>query len=261
MPIVSTFCKKGGVGKTTLLGYLAHYHAQQGKTVLVISVDDQNSIFKLFGKDGFIDERTDNYFEHLLAGQTPREEIVCEARDGLYLIKTLNTDTLSLNLTLQRPQEKKLRALIADFEQYFDYIFVDFPPSSSRLTEILLDISQNIILVVGLDTLGLDGFKNTIQYFVDSDIELSKISHIIPNNYNPIKKTPKSCLESLKKQAKEYTPGAKITEPMNELAIIKNLQAEGVSIFDEHDMGNRFHNKNRARAIKELSDLYKSIKL
>ena len=71
MPIVSTFCKKGGVGKTTLLGYLAHYHATQGKTVLVISVDDQNSIFKLFGKDGFIDERQDNYFEHLLYCITP----------------------------------------------------------------------------------------------------------------------------------------------------------------------------------------------
>ena len=48
---------------------------------------------------------------------------------------------------------------------------------------------------------------------------------------------------------------------MNELAIIKNLQAEGISLFDEHDMGNRFHNKNRARAIKELEELYKSIKL
>ena len=106
MAIVSTFCKKGGVGKTTLIGYLAHYHAMQGKTVLVISVDDQNSIFKLFGKDGFIDERQDNYFEHYLAGETKREEIVCEARDGMYLIKTLNTDTLSLNLTLQRAQEK-----------------------------------------------------------------------------------------------------------------------------------------------------------
>ena len=42
MPIISAFCKKGGVGKTTFLGYLAHYHASQGKTVLVISADDQN---------------------------------------------------------------------------------------------------------------------------------------------------------------------------------------------------------------------------
>ena len=45
MPIISAFCKKGGVGKTTFLGYLAHYYATQGKTVLVISADDQNSVF------------------------------------------------------------------------------------------------------------------------------------------------------------------------------------------------------------------------
>ena len=48
MPIISAFCKKGGVGKTTFLGYLAHYYATQGKTVLVISADDQNSVFKIF---------------------------------------------------------------------------------------------------------------------------------------------------------------------------------------------------------------------
>ena len=49
MPIISSFCKKGGVGKTTVLGYLAHYYANKGNTVLVISADDQNSIFKIFG--------------------------------------------------------------------------------------------------------------------------------------------------------------------------------------------------------------------
>ena len=36
MPIISTFCKKGGVGKTTFIGYLAHYYATKGKTVLII---------------------------------------------------------------------------------------------------------------------------------------------------------------------------------------------------------------------------------
>ena len=36
MPIISTYCKKGGVGKTTYLGYLAHYVASQGKKVLII---------------------------------------------------------------------------------------------------------------------------------------------------------------------------------------------------------------------------------
>ena len=38
MPIISTFCKKGGVGKTTFLGYLAHFYANQGKTVSIKEV-------------------------------------------------------------------------------------------------------------------------------------------------------------------------------------------------------------------------------
>ena len=63
----------------------------------------------------------------------------------MYLMKTLNTDRLSINLTLKRSEEKKLRSLIDDFTNYFDYIFVDFPPSSSRLTEILLDISEKTV--------------------------------------------------------------------------------------------------------------------
>ena len=161
MPIISAFCKKGGVGKTTFLGYLAHYYATQGKTVLVISADDQNSIFKIFGVDNFVTEKDDDFFEHLLVGEKEPQDITFEARINMYLMKTLNTDRLSLNLTLKRSEEKHLRAIIEGFTQFFDYIFIDFPPSSSRLSEILLDISQSILIVVGLDTLGLQGFSNT----------------------------------------------------------------------------------------------------
>ena len=80
MAIVSTFCKKGGVGKTTFIGYLAHYYADQGKKVLILSADDQNSIFKIFGADDKIFEENDNYVEVLIAGQfgahLPAESLV-----------------------------------------------------------------------------------------------------------------------------------------------------------------------------------------
>ena len=41
MPIISTYCKKGGVGKTTLLGYLAHYYSIKGKII------DQDGIIEI----------------------------------------------------------------------------------------------------------------------------------------------------------------------------------------------------------------------
>lgn len=261
MPIISTFCKKGGVGKTTFLGYLAHYYATQGKTVLIISADDQNSIFKIFGCDNFVNDHDDDFFENLLVGEKKPEEVVFEARPNLFLMKTMNTDRLSINLTLKRAEEKRLRNLILDFQNYFDYIFVDFPPSSSRLSEILLDISENILLVVGLDTLGLQGFTNTIQYFVDSDIDLAKINYVIPVGYHPIKIAPNVCLKQLKELVKSYTPDAKISTPIKSKSVIQNLQAEGVSVFDEHQMKDKFHEKNRNEIRKDLTDVYKSVNI
>lgn len=261
MPIVSTYCKKGGVGKTTLIGYLAHYYALQGRTVLVLSADDQNSIFKIFGVDNFIYERTDNYFEHLFTGQIDAREVVCEARINMYLIKTLNTDKLSLNLTLERPLERRLRTLINDFNQRFDYVFIDFPPSSSRLTEILLDLSDKIMVVVGLDTLGLDGYINTIQYFVDAELNLDNITHIIPTGYHPIKIAPNQALKKLEEQAKIYTPKAILTAPISDKSVIKNLQAEGISVFDDYQMSSNFHQKNRDSIEKELETVFSQLNL
>lgn len=260
MAIVSMFCKKGGVGKTTILGYMAHYYALQGKTILVLSIDDQNSIFKVFGKEGFIDENDNNFFDNYFAGEVGKESIICDARENMYLMKTLNTSTLSMQLTLKRSEEKKIRNIMADFENYFDYIFIDFPPSSNRLSEILLDISQDILLVVGLDALSLDGYKNTIQYFTDADIDLSKIRYIIPNNFNKVKRAPSQCLAQLKEDVKMYTPGAVVTTPVTDLAIIKNLQSEGQSIYDEVDLP-RFHEKNKKRAEAEFTELFKEIHL
>ncbi len=259
MPIVSCFCKKGGVGKTTFLGYLAHYYATQGKRVLVISADDQNSIFKIFGVDHYVTDNDDDFFEHLFVGEKQPQDVTFEGRVNMYLMKTLNTDRLSLNLTLKRSEEKRLRALIQDFTRFFDYIFIDFPPSSSRLSEILLDLSDSILLVVGLDALGLEGYSNTIQYFVDSDINLAKIKYVIPIGYHPVKLAPKACLKQLNEKVKKLTPHAIVSAPINDKSVIKNLQAEGVSVFDEHQMKDKFHQKNRDQIRKELTSVYKSL--
>lgn len=261
MPIVSCFCKKGGVGKTTFLGYLAHYYATQGKTVLVISADDQNSIFRIFGSQHFVTDKDDDFFEHLFVGEKRPQDVVFESRTNMYLMKTLNTDRLSLTLTLKRAEEKKLRSLIADFTNYFDYIFIDFPPSSSRLSEILLDVSDSILLVVGLDALGIEGFTNTIQYFVDTDIDLHKIKYVIPVGYHPVKLAPKACLKELKTRVESLAPWSKLSEPVPDKSVIKNLQAEGVSVFDNHAMKDKFHQKNRDLIRKELISVYKYLDL
>lgn len=261
MAIVSTFCKKGGVGKTTIIGYLAHYYANKGKKVLVLSVDDQNSIFKVFGADDKIFDVNDNYLEFLMAGHADLGDILIEVRENLFLIKTLNTDKLSMKLTLERNQEKVLKKIIQEYQTFFDYILVDFPPSSSRLTEVLLDMSDYIMIVVGLDSLGLGGFFNTIQYFVDNEIDLELIKYIIPNGYSKNKRAPKISLDKLQEQANEFTPGAIVLQPINDRSIIKNLQADGYSIYDE-DLELTPYDRNALNVLKaELTELFDQLNI
>ena len=260
MSLISTFCKKGGVGKTTIISYLAHFYASQGKKVLVLSADDQNSVFKIFGKEDLVTERNDDYFEFLMAGYAEMGDVLLEVRENLYLIKTLNTDKLSLKLTLERAQEKVINRILKEYAEYFDYIFFDFPPSSSRLTEVLLDASDHVIIVVGLDSLGLGGFFNTIQYFIDNDIDLSKIKYILPNGYAKNKRAPKLSLDKLQEEASEYTSSAIVLPAISDKSIIKNLQTEGISAFDKVELP-PYDQKAKDQLEKELSHLFKSLNL
>ncbi|MDD4000839.1 MAG: ParA family protein [Bacilli bacterium] len=258
MPIVSTFCKKGGVGKTTFIGFLAHFYATLKKKVLIISVDDQNSIFKCFGVEDKIFEKNDDYLEFLLAGHVELGDILIEARENLYLIKTLNTDKLSMKLTLERNQEKAIKRMISEYSSYFDYIFIDFPPSSSRLSEVLLDISESILIVVGLDSLGLGGFVNTIQYFIDNDLNMDSIKYIVPNGYSKNRRAPKISLSILEEQAKEFTPKAYMLPSLQEKSIIKNLQNDGISPFDITKLSN-YDQTQKDLLEEDLRELFKHI--
>jgi cellulose biosynthesis protein BcsQ len=260
MPVVSTFCKKGGVGKTTFIGFLGHHYATLGKKVLIISVDDQNSIFKCFGVEDKIFEKNDDYLEFLLAGHVELGDILIEARENLYLIKTLNTDKLSMKLTLERNQEKAVKKMISEYATYFDYILIDFPPSSSRLSEVLLDLSDEILIVVGLDSLGLGGFVNTIQYFIDNDLNMDNIKYIVPNGYSKNRRAPKISLDILMEQAKEFTPKAYVIPALQEKSIIKNLQADGISPFDVTKLPSYDQNQKEILA-SDLTELFKHINI
>ena len=258
MPIISVFCKKGGVGKTTFIGYLGHYYAKQGKKVLILSADDQNSIFKIFGEDDKIFESDDNYLEFYIAGRAELGDLLIEVRENLYLIKTLNTDKLSMKLTYERSQEKIIKNMFKEYATYFDYILIDFPPSSSRLTEVLLEISDAVCIVVGLDTLGLGGFWNTIQYFIDNELDLDSIKYIIPNGYSKNKRAPKVSLDKLREQAAEFTPHAELLEPLQDRSIVKNIQAEGISAFDEGTF-TAWDASNKALLEKDLVEMFKKL--
>ena len=73
------------------------------------------------------------------------------------------------------------------------------------------------------------------------------------------------CLKELKDQAKILTPNAEITAPVKDKAIIKNIQSDGLSVFDDSaivkDKLEKFHLKNFEEIKKDLISIYKDLKL
>ena len=116
------------------------------------------------------------------------------------------------------------------------------------------------MVVVGLDSLGLDGFFNTIQYFVDNDIDLNSIKYVVPNGYSKNRRAPKVSLDILKEQAVDFTPSAKVLPALQDKSIIKNLQAEGISVFDDVVL-ERYDQTQKELLKKDLLELFKEISL
>lgn len=255
------FCKKGGVGKTTICGEHASYLASQGKKVLIVSIDDQNSIFEMFGKSGLVFNQEDDYFEHYIAGLAPLEKILLPIRENISGIKTLNTDMLSKKLTLERPFEKAFTNALKKISAEFDAVFFDLPPSSNRTSELVLDFVDSVLLVVELNKLGVNGFYNTIQYFVDCGLDTEKIKFVLPNGFTKRKSVPSVALEELNDIAKENLPNVKILPCMPEKSVFQTLQHYGISVFDKQVKPLTSYARSQKKELAgSLTDLFKKVK-
>jgi len=260
--IITYYCKKGGVGKTTLLGEHVDYLASKGHKTLIISIDDQNSIFDMFGKYNEVFNREDNYIEHLLTGAVDQSEALIKIRDNIDAVKTLNIDMISKKLTLERQFEKQFIKLIKTLEESYEYVFIDLPPASNRTSEVLFDMCNQIFLIVELNRLGVNGFYNTLQYFTDADIELDKIKYIIPNGHSKIKSLPAVALEEMEEIMKDNLEHATILNPVPEKSMIQTLQHKGVVVFDEDVSKLSYYQKTQKKILMDIfKDLFTPVKL
>ena len=110
--------------------------------------------------------------------------------------------------------------------------------------------------------LGINGFYNTLQYFVDNDLPLEKIRYILPNGYSKTKSVPGVALKELKALIRENVPEAVLLPLMPEKTIIKSLQQKGVTAFDEDNSRLTNYEKVQKRNIMDtFSSIFDAIEI
>jgi chromosome partitioning protein len=151
--------QKGGVGKTTTACTLAHHFAICGRRVLVVDLDAQGHVARLFKL------KEANGLYRLVVAKERLEEVVVKARNNLDAVLNDHTDAVVdlyfKNATMGR--ENLLLEPLQEAQGKYDVVFLDVPPAVSSAHLLALVASDYMICPATMDVLGLDGVNKTLK--------------------------------------------------------------------------------------------------
>jgi chromosome partitioning protein len=164
--------QKGGVGKTTTAINLGANLALEGKKVLLIDMDPQGNLSSGVGYEKARDENWQDNSESkypsiydVLTEEKPISEVfVSTDIENLFLVPAhLSLAGAEVEMVNALSRESILRSSLKDFNENFDYVFIDCPPSLGLLTINALVAANQIIVPIQCEYFALEGLGQLVD--------------------------------------------------------------------------------------------------
>lgn len=163
--IIAIANQKGGVGKTTTAVNLSSCLAYKGKKVLIIDIDPQGNTTSGFGVDkNSIHKST---YDVLINNENIEEAMVDTMMENLKLCPSnVNLAGAEVELVSVISRETRMKTVLSDIRDKYDFIIIDCPPSLGLLTVNALTAADTILVPIQCEYYALEGLSqlmNTVK--------------------------------------------------------------------------------------------------
>lgn len=163
--VVTIANQKGGVGKTTTAVNLGACLGELGRSILIVDADPQGNATSGLGVDR---SRLDySLYDCLVRNVEPVKALRATEFPGVWLLpSSLDLAGAEIELVQMDEREHRLKKVVGQIRDNYDFVFIDCPPSLGLLTVNALTAADSVLIPIQCEYYALEGLTqllNTIK--------------------------------------------------------------------------------------------------